>query len=140
MNKIAFVAIASLAIAACGTQGNGASGVKALQDSTIKIHDEIMPQIAHFDRDAIKIDSILANLKNLKTTKADLDTNLTRKELSTLKANLESATDHMMDWMKGYNPDSTDVKYFETELQKVSDMKKIFDNVAKESQDKLKNF
>ncbi|APU97605.1 transposase [Sphingobacterium siyangense] len=140
MNKIAFVAIASLAIAACGTQGNGATGVKALQDSTIKIHDEIMPQIAHFDRDAVKIDSILANLKNLKTTKADLDTNLTRKELSTLKANLESATDHMMDWMKGYNPDSTDVKYFETELQKVSDMKKIFDNVSKESQDKLKNF
>lgn len=140
MNKIAFVAIASLAIAACGTQGNGATGVKALQDSTIKIHDEIMPQIAHFDRDAVKIDSILANLKNLKTTKADLDTNLTKKELSTLKANLESATDHMMDWMKGYNPDSTDVKYFETELQKVSDMKKIFDNVSKESQDKLKNF
>ncbi|MNK34710.1 hypothetical protein D3C87_532220 [compost metagenome] len=140
MNKIAFVAIASLAIAACGTQGNGTTGVKALQDSTIKIHDEIMPQIAHFDRDAVKIDSILANLKNLKTTKADLDTNLTRKELSTLKANLESATDHMMDWMKGYNPDSTDVKYFETELQKVSDMKKIFDSVSKESQDKLKNF
>ena len=140
MNKIAFVAIASLAIAACGTQGNGATGVKALQDSTIKIHDEIMPQIAHFDRDAVKIDSILANLKNLKTTKSDLDTNLTRKELSTLKANLESATDHMMDWMKGYNPDSTDVKYFETELQKVSYMKKIFDNVSKESQDKLKNF
>jgi 5-bromo-4-chloroindolyl phosphate hydrolysis protein len=140
MNNIAFVAIASLAIAACGTQGNGATGVKAMQDSTIKIHDEIMPQIAHFDRDAVKIDSILANLKNLKTTKADLDTNLTRKELSTLKANLESATDHMMDWMKGYNPDSTDVKYFETELQKVSDMKKIFDNVSKESQEKLKNF
>ncbi|MGE8430027.1 MAG: transposase [Sphingobacterium sp.] len=140
MNKIAFVAIASLAIAACGTQGNGATGVKALQDSTIKIHDEIMPQIAHFDRDAVKIDSILANLKNIKTTKVDLDTNLTRKELSTLKANLESATDHMMDWMKGYNPDSTDVKYFETELQKVSDMKKIFDSVSKESQDKLKNF
>jgi len=140
MNKIAFVAIASLAIAACGTQENGATSVKALQDSTIKIHDEIMPQIAHFDRDAVKIDSILANLKNIKTTKVDLDTNLTRKELSTLKANLESATDHMMDWMKGYNPDSTDVKYFETELQKVSDMKKIFDSVSKESQDKLKNF
>ncbi|WP_343317939.1 transposase [Sphingobacterium multivorum] len=140
MNKIAFIAIASLAIAACGTQENGATGVKALQDSTIKIHDEIMPQIAHFDRDAVKIDSILANLKNIKTAKADLDTSSTRKELSILKANLESATDHMMDWMKGYNPDSTDVKYFETELQKVSDMKKIFDNVAKESQDKLKNF
>ncbi|KKO91458.1 hypothetical protein AAW12_10375 [Sphingobacterium sp. Ag1] len=140
MNKIAFVAIASLAIAACGTQENGATGVKALQDSTIKIHDEIMPQIAHFDRDAVKIDSILANLKNIKTAKADLDTSSTRKDLSILKANLESATDHMMDWMKGYNPDSTDVKYFETELQKVSDMKKIFDNVAKESQDKLKNF
>ncbi len=63
MNKIAFVAIASLAIAACGTQGNGATGVKALQDSTIKIHDEIMPQIAHFDRDAVKIDSIFTDQK-----------------------------------------------------------------------------
>ncbi|MDR3010445.1 MAG: transposase [Sphingobacterium sp.] len=140
MNKIAFLAIASLAIAACGTNGNGATTVKALQDSTIKIHDEIMPQIAHFDRDAVKIDSILANLKTIKTARMDLDTIATRKELSVLKANLESATDHMMDWMKGYNPDSTDVKYFETELQKVSDMKKIFDNVSKESEGKLKNF
>lgn len=140
MNKIAFLAIASLAIAACGTNGNDATTVKALQDSTIKIHDEIMPQIAHFDRDAVKIDSILANLKTLKTARTDLDTSATRKELSVLKANLESATDHMMDWMKGYNPDSTDVKYFETELQKVSDMKKIFDNVSKESEGKLKNF
>ncbi|MDR0263591.1 MULTISPECIES: transposase [unclassified Sphingobacterium] len=140
MNKIAFLAIASLAIAACGTNGNGATTVKALQDSTIKIHDEIMPQIAHFDRDAVKIDSILANLKTIKTARTDLDTIATRKELSVLKANLESATDHMMDWMKGYNPDSTDVKYFETELQKVSDMKKIFDNVSKESEGKLKNF
>ena len=140
MNKIAFLAIASLAIAACGTNGNGATTVKALQDSTIKIHDEIMPQIAHFDRDAVKIDSILANLKTIKTARTDLDTTATRKELSVLKANLESATDHMMDWMKGYNPDSTDVKYFETELQKVSDMKKIFDNVSKESEGKLKNF
>lgn len=140
MNKIAFLAIASVAIAACGTQGNGETTVKALQDSTIKIHDEIMPQIAHFDRDAVKIDSILDNLKAMKTAKPDLDTNSTRKELSILKANLESATEHMMDWMKGYNPDSTDVKYFETELQKVSDMKKIFDNVSKESHEKLKSF
>ncbi|ULT24595.1 hypothetical protein KUH03_37585 [Sphingobacterium sp. E70] len=57
-----------------------------------------------------------------------------------MKANLESATDHMMDWMKAYKPDSTDIKYFEVELQKVSDMKKIFDAVSKESQEKLKNF
>lgn len=138
MKKIAFMAIASLAIAAC--ENAGANKVKALQDSTIKIHDEIMPQIAHFDRDAIKIDSILNNLKSIKAANAGLDTADARKELSILKANLESATDHMMDWMKGYNPDTTDTKYFEVELQKVTDMKKIFDNVAKESQEKLKNF
>lgn len=138
MNKIAFMAIASLAIAACGT--NGTNHVKVLQDSTIRIHDEIMPQIAHFDRDAIKIDSILTNLKAIKAAKVELDTISTRKDLGILKANLESATEHMMDWMKGYNADSTDVKYFEVELQKVSDMKKIFDNVSKESQEKLKNF
>lgn len=138
MNKIAFMAIASLAIAACGTTGT--NNVKTLQDSTIKIHDQIMPQIAHFDRDAVKIDSILNNLNALKAAKTDLDTTATRKDLSILKANLESATDHMMDWMKSYNPDSTDVKYFEVELQKVTDMKKIFDTVSKESQEKLKNF
>jgi len=138
MNKIAFMAIASLAIAACGTTGT--NNVKVLQDSTIKIHDEIMPQIAHFDRDAVKIDSILNNLKTLKAAKADLDTTATKKDLGILKPNLESATDHMMDWMKAYKPDSTDIKYFEVELQKVSDMKKIFDTVSKESQEKLKNF
>src|SRR5690606_17426390 len=128
MNKIAFLAIATLTITACDTTGT--DHVKVLQDSTIKIHDEIMPQIAQFDRDAIKIDSILNNLKAIKATKSSLDTSATRKDLGILKANLESATDHMMDWMKDYNPDSTDSKYFETELQKVSDMKKIFDNVA----------
>ncbi|ULT24596.1 hypothetical protein KUH03_37590 [Sphingobacterium sp. E70] len=79
MNKIAFMAIASLAIAACGTTGT--NNVKVLQDSTIKIHDEIMPQIAHFDRDAVKIDSILNNLKTLKAAKADLDTTATKKTL-----------------------------------------------------------
>jgi len=138
MNKIALLAVASLAIAACETTGT--NNIKALQDSTIKIHDEIMPQIAHFDRDVIKIDSILANLKLIKESKTSLDTTNARKDLDILKANLESATDHMMDWMKDYNPDSSDVKYFEVELQKVSDMKKIFDNVSKESQEKLKNF
>ena len=138
MNKIAFLAIATLTITACDTTGT--DHVKVLQDSTIKIHDEIMPQTAQFDRDAIKIDSILNNLKAIKATKSSLDTSATRKDLGILKANLESATDHMMDWMKDYNPDSTDSKYFETELQKVSDMKKIFDNVAKESQEKLGNF
>lgn len=98
-----------------------------LSEEAIKIHDEIMPQIAHFDRTTVKIDSILAATKDTAVVSS----------LTVLKTNLELATDNMMTWMKDYAPDSTDAAYQQSELDKVKVMKKQFQDVSLESNKKL---
>ena len=106
----------------------------------IKVHDEIMPQISHFDRATVKIDSILENLSSIASKDKALDTAVVKVELETLKANLEAATDNMMTWMKDYAPDSTDVNYQSSQLEKVKAMKKQFEDVSLESNTKLGKF
>lgn len=96
----------------------------------IVVHDEIMPQIAHFDRATLKIDSILSTNINESA----------KKDLNTLKTNLEEATDNMMTWMKEYEADSINIKYQEAELTKIKAMKKQFENVSLESNTKLSQY
>lgn len=102
----------------------------SMAKEAIIIHDEIMPQIAHFDRATIKIDSILNTSIDEKS----------KEDLTTLKSNLEDATDNMMTWMKDYVGDSTNVKYQEAELIKIKAMKKQFENVSLESNTKLSQY
>ena len=109
-------------------------------EEAIKVHDEIMPQIAHFDRTTVKIDSILENLANIAKKDNTLDTALVKTDLETLKANLEAATDNMMTWMKDYAADSTDVTYQKAEIEKIRAMKKQFEDVSLESNTKLGKF
>ncbi|MBE8714632.1 transposase [Sphingobacterium hungaricum] len=113
---------------------------KKLADQAIAIHDEIMPQISSFDKATIEIDSILLNLNAIKVANPELDTTTTRTELTSLKVNLEAATDNMMIWMKDYSLDSTDVAYQQAEVDNVTAMKKQFDDVSKESETKLSPF
>lgn len=110
-----------------------------LAEEAIKIHDEIMPQIAHFDRTVLKIDNILGNLDSLAKAKKDIDTNVIKADLTALKQNLEAATDNMMTWMRDYAPDSTDVAYQKAEVEKIKAMKKQFEDVSLESNNKLGN-
>ncbi|ERJ59254.1 hypothetical protein [Sphingobacterium paucimobilis] len=108
-----------------------------LAEEAIAVHDEIMPQIAHFDKTTVKIDSILGNLGQVLTKDPKADTAAIRVDLVTLKSNLEAATDNMMTWMKEYNPDSTAVAYQEAEIEKIKAMKKQFEDVSLESNKKL---
>lgn len=142
MKKIilaAFVAVVTLN----SCQQNSTKEATQLQqfsEEAIKIHDEIMPQIAHFDRATVKIDSILENLSSIAQKDNSLDTAKVRLDLETLKVNLENATDNMMIWMKDYTPDSTDVDYQQAEIEKVKAMKKLFEEVSLESNTKLGKF
>lgn len=111
-----------------------------LSEEAIIVHDEIMPQIASFDRAGIKIDSLLQNLPVIAKANKDLDTAVVKKDLMTLKSNLESATDNMMTWMKDYVSDSTDISYQQAELEKIKLMKKQFEDVSLESNKKLAPF
>ncbi|WP_257668054.1 transposase [Parapedobacter tibetensis] len=147
MKKMMFLAsTVAILLSACNGGGDGANKIEQLRGEAIAIHDEIMPQISVFDRNSVKIDSLLANLPQLQTAYPDLDTTQTRVDLSALKAKLEQATDSMMDWMTEFDVDpqdksTTEIKeYYEEEVGKVKDMKQLFDQVSKESTDKLAQF
>lgn len=142
MKKLAFLVASAFAMTSCAnsSNSNNQNDLAKTQEETMKIHDEIMPQVSVFDKDAVAIDSILTNLNAIKTVKPALDTTHTRQELTQLKKNLEDATDHMMDWMKGYSADSTTVDYAYRELTKVKNMKAIFDRVSKEKQEILNKY
>ena len=147
MKKTMLLAAASLLIfSACNSGGNDTAEIDRLREEAIAIHDEIMPQISAFDRNTVKIDSLLANLPALKTANPDIDTAQTRSELTGLKGRLEAATDAMMEWMTEFDVDPQDQStaeikaYYEGEVEKVKAMKKQFDEVTKESTDKLAQF
>lgn len=129
----------------CGGSGEHPE-ITQLKDETIAVHDEIMPQISSFDRQAIKIDSVLLNLDSLHALNASLDTVALRTELTQLKSRLEGATDQMMQWMMEFDSEPTDkteeeIKaYYQSELKKIKQMKALFEEVSKESSEKLANF
>lgn len=113
---------------------------KKLADEVIAVHDEIMPQIAVFDKTTVKIDSILSDLNSYAKKNPTADTAQVRSDLSTLKNNLESATDQMMTWMKEYDLENLDPDYLNAEMVKIKAMKKQFEDVALESNKKLTSF
>ena len=147
MKKIIFpTAAALLLLAACNGGGGDTAEIDRLRDEAIAVHDEIMPQISAFDRNTVKIDSLLASLPELKEANPELDTAQVRTELSGLKGRLEEATNGMMDWMTGFDVDPQDKSaaeiktYYEQEVEKVKEMQVLFDEAAKESTEKLAQF
>lgn len=134
MKKIIYTSLATAAVIFSSCQNNEKQGEdpKLLSQKAIEIHDEIMPQISTFNKHTVIIDSILDNLALIKQQNPDLDTTNSRQELSSLKTNLETATDKMMVWMKEYSIDSTDISYQEAEIQRISDLKAEFDTVNQE--------
>ncbi|NGM73932.1 transposase [Sphingobacterium sp. SGL-16] len=142
MKKIILAAcVAMVTMSSCQQKSTkDATQVQQYAEEAIKVHDEIMPQISHFDRATLKIDSILENLGSIAQKDKSVDTAAVKADLETLKANLENATDNMMSWMKDYAPDSTDVAYQKAEVEKVKAMKKQFEDVSLESNTKLGKF
>ncbi len=132
MKKFFYITASALfLLGACESKTNQKdTSVQELSKEAIAVHDEIMPQIGTFDRTTVKIDSLLGT--NIDEQK--------RQELEQLKSNLESATDNMMTWMKDYTPDSTNIAYQEEELVKIKAMKKQFEDVSLESNNKLAPF
>ncbi|UIR54517.1 transposase [Sphingobacterium sp. SRCM116780] len=142
MKKLAFLIASAFAITSCANSSktNNQDDLVKIQKETIKIHDEIMPQISAFDKSVVTIDSILTNLGAIKTAKPALDTTNSRQELTQLQKKLDDATDHMMDWMKDYRSDSTTLTYANSELAKVKTMKALFETVSKEKQEILNKY
>lgn len=141
-----FAGLAGMFALACNNTASDEAAINSLREEAIAIHDEIMPQISAFDRHTIRIDSLLANLDGIYADRPNLDTVQLRADLTALKANLESATDNMMVWMTEFEPDpdnestSETKAYYEEEIRKVKELKQQFEEVSKESADKLATF
>lgn len=131
-----------LITAACGSNKENAEITK-LKEETIAVHDEIMPQISLFDRQTVRIDSFLVSMDSLKATNDALDTAQLRVDLTQVKNRLGEATDQMMQWMKEFDVNPQDKSeeeiksYYQSELEKIKKMKNLFDEVSKESAEKL---
>lgn len=134
------IAACSLMIGLAACQQDTQKEHEKISKEAIEVHDEIMPQIRHFDRSSVKIDSILSNLEGIKLEHTELDTTNTRVELKELQAKIESANGFMMEWMRDYQPDSTDVAYQKQELENVKLMKNQFENVQQEIDERLQPF
>ncbi|RQP19068.1 MAG: transposase [Parapedobacter sp.] len=145
-HTILLISAGLLVMAACNNSSNETGEIDRLREEAIAVHDEIMPQISAFDRNTVKIDSILANLPQLKEAQPEIDTAQTRTDLSGLKNRLELATDSMMNWMTAFDVDPQDKStdeikaYYAEEVEKVKAMKQFFDEVSKEATDKLAKF
>ncbi len=147
MKKTIFPAAAALLILAACSGGNSETvEIDRLRDEAIAVHDEIMPQISAFDRNTVKIDSLLSSLPELKAANPDIDTVQVRTDLTGLKDRLDEATNAMMDWMTNFDVDPQDKSaaeiktYYEKEVEKVKEMKQLFDDASKESAEKLAQF
>ena len=143
---LSLISTGLLFMAACNNSNQETGEIDRLREEAIAVHDEIMPQISAFDRNTIKIDSILASLPQLLEAQPDMDTAQTRTDLSGLKSRLDMATDSMMNWMTAFDVDPQDKSpeeiksYYEDQVTKVKEMKELFDNVSKEATDKLAKF
>lgn len=142
LGSLSVLTLALLLNSSCSGNKENAE-ITQLKEETIAVHDEIMPQISAFDRQAVRIDSILASLSDLKAANEALDTALLRTDLTQVKYRLEGATDQMMQWMVEFDADPQDMteeeikSYYQSELEKIKKMKSLFDEVSKESAEKL---
>lgn len=132
MKKV-FITAVALSVALWSCQNSDVqNNDQKLAKQAIEIHDEIMPQIPHFDKTTIKIDSMLNNLNTLLESDSDLDTTQVRTELSELRDSIETATDNMMTWMKEYDSANEQEAYQQQEVEKVTAMKEQFDRVQQQ--------
>ena len=131
MKKIAIITTA-LTISLTSCQNSNQNKDQMYAEQAITIHDEIMPQISSFDKTTLIIDSLLINFKSISAQHADIDTVQAKVELTQLKDSLDAATDHMMMWMKEYDPANQEETYQKQELEKITNMKGKFDRAQQQ--------
>lgn len=128
-----FLFIALLALWGCGQKSNHENHEHAAQDSlestgndalyeeVMKVHDEVMPKMNDIYTLREKLKGELATQKDLAEEK--------KKEIGATISKLDSASESMMIWMRGFRPlpdslgEEKAREYLETEMEKVKKVK-----------------
>lgn len=142
MKKLTGVLVLALGAMAC-TQN---TDYKQERDDVMKFHDVVMGDQGVVVNNQMKLDTLLKDLKGLKTKFPDIDTVKEKETIKDLLADLTKAEDGMNDWMHKFEPDVTgksneeSVKYFKAEKVKIMAVDSLYKKEIKSSGDYLSKF
>jgi GTPase involved in cell partitioning and DNA repair len=130
-NILGIVFIAMVAVA-CNPQQKQEVDYKVVRDEVMKFHDVVMADHGVIVNNQMKLDTLLKDLKGLKSKFPELDTLKEKEAISALVVDLTKAEDSMNDWMHKFEPDVTGksneaaVKYFEEEKVKIAAVDSLY--------------
>lgn len=146
MKRIIFIAFIALTAAACTQQNNGTTDYKAVRDEVMKFHDVVMGDHSALVNNQMKLDTLMKDLKGLKTKFPEIDTIKEKQAMLILVNDLSKAEDLMNDWMHKFEPDVTGksnevaVQYFKEEKKKIEVIDSLYKQEIKLSDDYLGKF
>lgn len=119
---------------------------KKERDEVMKFHDLVMGDQSVIVNNQMKLDTLLKDLKGLKTRFPEIDTLKEKATIQTLLKDLTTAEDGMNDWMHKFEPDVTgksneeSVKYFIAEKAKIKAVDSLYKKEIKSSDAYLSKF
>ncbi|TCC97087.1 hypothetical protein [Pedobacter hiemivivus] len=134
-----FIAIGAIA---CTQKGD----YKVVRDDVMKFHDVVMADHGKIVNNQMALDTLMKDIKGLKTKFPELDTLKEKTEINALLSKLTQAEDSMNDWMHKFEPDVTGksneaaIKYFESEKAKIAAIDSLYKSEIKLSDDYLSKF
>lgn len=130
-NILGIVFIAMVAVA-CNQQKKQETDYKAVRDEVMKFHDVVMADHGVIVNNQMKLDTLLRDLKGLKSKFPEIDTLKEREAIVGLIKDLTGAEDSMNDWMHNFEPDVTGksnevaVQYFREEKAKIAKVDSLY--------------
>jgi len=119
---------------------------KAVRDEVMQYHDEVMKDQSVIVKNQMKLDTLLRDLKGVKSKFPNIDTLQESIALKSLIGNLVKADDDMNNWMHQFEPDVSGksnedaISYFQTEKKKIAAIDSIYKQEIQISSEYLKKF
>nr|WP_121272324.1 hypothetical protein [Pedobacter schmidteae] len=119
---------------------------KAVRDEVMKFHDVVMADHGVIVNNQMKLDTLVKDLKGLKTQFPEIDTLKEKETIKALINELTKAENSMNDWMHQFEPDVTGksneaaVKYFNDEKAKIAAVDSLYKREIKLSNAYLTKF
>jgi GTPase involved in cell partitioning and DNA repair len=105
---------------------------KKVRDEVMDFHDEVMNDNGHIVNNQMKLDTLLHQLKSIKTQFPAMDTLQEAVMIKSIIKELNHAEELMNDWMHKFEPDATGksnaeaVKYFKSEKARVAQIDSLY--------------
>jgi len=132
MKNILGILFMAIVVVACNQQQKQETDYKVVRDEVMKFHDVVMADHGVIVNNQMKLDTLLKDLKGLKSKFPDVDTLKEKDAITALVKDLTKAEDSMNDWMHKFEPDVTGksnevaVQYFKEEKAKIAAVDSLY--------------